>query len=110
MTTVRVTTFGADLSTEQKSRVADRITGAFAAVEVGDDNELIRSGFSVLFESLGGDDLWVGGKQATQLSIISNTTLTPAMNLYRRLGFSEVPLPSDQEYARGDIAFELMLS
>ena len=67
MTTVRVTTFGTDLTTEKKSRVAERITGAFAAVEVGADNELIRAGFSVLFESLGADDLWVGGKQATEI-------------------------------------------
>lgn len=50
------------------------------------------------------------GLGATQLFIISNTILEPAIHLYRRLGFLEVPLPSEQEYDRGNIALELDLS
>ena len=46
---------------------------------------------------------------ATQLFIISNTVLEPAIRLYRQLGFIEVPLPADQGYARGNIALELNL-
>ena len=47
---------------------------------------------------------------ARQLFIISNTILGPAIHLYRKLGFLEVPLPSDQKYERGNIALELELS
>lgn len=47
---------------------------------------------------------------ARQLFIISNTVLEPAIHLYRRLGFAEVPLPPDREYARGNIALELDLA
>ncbi len=47
---------------------------------------------------------------ARQLFIISNTVLEPAIHLYRQLGFDEVPLPPDQDYARGNIALELSLA
>lgn len=46
---------------------------------------------------------------ARQLFIISNTVLKPAIHLYRQLGFVDVPLPAEQEYARGNIALELRL-
>ena len=46
---------------------------------------------------------------AKHLYIISNTVLEPAIHLYRELGFVEVPLPAEQEYARGNIALELRL-
>ncbi len=46
---------------------------------------------------------------AKQLFIISNTVLEPAIHLYRQLGFVEVPLPAEQEYDRGNIAFELAI-
>ena len=47
---------------------------------------------------------------ARELFILSNTILEPAIHLYRQLGFSEVPPPADQEYARCNIALELPLS
>ena len=43
-----------------------------------------------------------------KLTMISNTTLRPAMHLYRDVGFREVPLESNA-YARGNIALELPL-
>lgn len=46
---------------------------------------------------------------AKQLFIVSNTVLQPAIHLYRQLGFAQVPLPAEQEYARGNIALELSL-
>lgn len=45
---------------------------------------------------------------ARKLTIVSNTTLAPALHLYRSFGFHEVPLQND-DYARGDIALELIL-
>jgi GNAT superfamily N-acetyltransferase len=43
---------------------------------------------------------------ARRLEIISSTRLPPAIELYKKAGFVEVPLESDA-YARGNIALEL---
>ena len=45
---------------------------------------------------------------ARKLTIISNTVLDAAMQLYRGRGFREVPL-TDGTYARGNIAFEMTI-
>ena len=45
---------------------------------------------------------------AKRLEIISSTRLAPALHLYRKKGFVEVPLASDA-YARGNIALALQL-
>ena len=47
---------------------------------------------------------------AEQLFIISNTVLAPAIHLYRKLGFVEVPMSAQEEYARGNIELELDLT
>lgn len=45
---------------------------------------------------------------ASKVFLLSNRRLTPALNLYRRLGFEEVPMePSN--YKRADIKMELLL-
>ena len=46
---------------------------------------------------------------AKRLEIISSTRLAPAIHLYKKKGFVEVPLASDA-YARGNIALELELT
>ena len=75
MTMVRVTTVGVDLTTDQKASIADGVTGAFAAVEVGNDSDLIRKGFTVLFESLASDDMWLGANAAATLSPANRAAL-----------------------------------
>lgn len=45
---------------------------------------------------------------AKSVVLYSNTGLTPAISLYRKLGFIEVPLASS-EYKRSDIKMELCL-
>lgn len=45
---------------------------------------------------------------ATQVSLLSNTALVPAIALYRALGFVEVPLP-ETDYARANIHMVLEL-
>lgn len=47
---------------------------------------------------------------AEQLFIISNTVLAPAISLYCKLGFVEVPMSTQKEYARGNIELELNLT
>jgi ribosomal protein S18 acetylase RimI-like enzyme len=43
---------------------------------------------------------------AGRMVIVSNTRLTPAIRLYRKHGFVEVPLAPGQRYARADIQME----
>lgn len=45
---------------------------------------------------------------AARVELLSNTVLAPALALYRKLGFREVPLPHS-EYARANIKMELEL-
>jgi GNAT superfamily N-acetyltransferase len=43
-----------------------------------------------------------------KVELLSNTKLHPAINLYRKLGFVEVPLPLT-DYERADIKMEIVL-
>jgi ribosomal protein S18 acetylase RimI-like enzyme len=43
---------------------------------------------------------------ASRVVIVSNTVLTPALRLYRKHGFVEVPLESDGRYQRANIRLE----
>ena len=44
------------------------------------------------------------------LILYSNRKLVPAINLYSKLGFKEIPLETDVNYERADIKMELSLS
>lgn len=46
---------------------------------------------------------------ARTLMLVSNTSLGPAIRLYRKCGFREVPMQAGVEYARADIRMELDL-
>jgi ribosomal protein S18 acetylase RimI-like enzyme len=43
---------------------------------------------------------------ASKVSIVSNTVLEPAIRLYRKHGFTEVPLQADRRYQRANIRLE----
>jgi ribosomal protein S18 acetylase RimI-like enzyme len=43
---------------------------------------------------------------ARRITIVSNTVLAPALRLYRKHGFVEVPLESDERYQRANIRME----
>ena len=47
-------------------------------------------------------------KKARKIILYSNTKLTPAISLYRKLGFAEVPV--DGPYKRCDIKMEIVFS
>lgn len=47
-------------------------------------------------------------KKASKIILYSNTKLVPAITLYRKLGFREIPV--DGPYQRSDIKMELVLS
>ena len=46
---------------------------------------------------------------AHKLILYSNTGLLPALSLYRKLGFVEVPLEPNNDYIRSDIKMELLI-
>jgi GNAT superfamily N-acetyltransferase len=46
---------------------------------------------------------------ARRLMLVSNTRLGPALTLYRKHGFRDVPLDPANGYSRADIQLELML-
>jgi GNAT superfamily N-acetyltransferase len=50
------------------------------------------------------------GAGARRLMLVSNTKLAPAIRLYRKHGFVEVPIEEQHGYARVDIQLELDLS
>ncbi len=53
---------------------------------------------------------WVRDRGGSRLTLTSNRRLAPALSLYAKHGFREVPLePGDSEYARVDIRMELGL-
>lgn len=52
---------------------------------------------------------WAADHGAERLFIITNRRLKPAIHIYEKHGFREIQL-EDYEYARGDIAFECLLS
>ncbi len=49
------------------------------------------------------------GAGATRLMLVSNTRLAPALKLYRKHGFRDVPLDPANGYSRADIQLELAL-
>jgi putative acetyltransferase len=49
------------------------------------------------------------GTGARRLMLVSNTRLAPALTLYRKHGFRDVPLDPANGYSRADIQLELQL-
>jgi putative acetyltransferase len=49
---------------------------------------------------------WARDAGGRRVVIVSNTRLAPAIRLYRKHGFVQVPLAPDERYARADIRLE----
>ena len=97
--------------------ISDKIVGTVALIAVGDDSfELAK--MAVTRKSRGlkiGDELMsacieyaekIGKKR---IFLLSNTKLLPALNLYKKFGFKEIPLDPKTPYQRTDIQMELIL-
>lgn len=52
---------------------------------------------------------FAGRTGAKRLFLDSNTKLTPAITLYNKVGFKEIPVPKDTPYERCNIRMELHL-
>ena len=46
---------------------------------------------------------------AHKVSLLSHHSLAPALSLYRSVGFVDVDVPTDNAYARADVAMEIRL-
>jgi len=99
------------------ARIKDEVVGTVALVNVDEDTfELAKMGvtpryrgFSIgttLMEACVNYAREVGKKR---LFLDSNRKLIPAINLYKRSGFKEIPVEEDTPYARSDIRMELIL-
>ena len=50
---------------------------------------------------------FAGQQGIPYLYLDSNTVLTPAITLYKKVGFKEIPVPEDTPYERCNIRMEL---
>lgn len=75
--------------------------------KLGSDKNRVHKGCgSAVFEAA---MQWAIHRGAKRLFILSNSKLKPAIHIYKKFGFREIKL-NDYEYARGDIAFELLIN
>ena len=52
---------------------------------------------------------FAGEHNYSRLFLDSNTVLEPAIRLYRKVGFKEIPVPEDSPYERCNIRMELKI-
>ncbi len=97
--------------------VGGEIAGAAALLNTGPESfELAKMAVSQRYRGMNiGDQLMqacidfakAAGKR--RIFLLSNTKLVPALRLYRKHGFTEIPLDGSTPYRRTDIAMELDL-
>ncbi len=99
------------------ARVGDKIVGTVALMNRGDEGyELAKMAVTEEFKGFRiGQKLmyacidYAGRMGVKRLFLDSNRKQVPAITLYRKVGFKEIPVPTDSPYERCDIRMELML-
>ncbi|MGB5317357.1 MAG: GNAT family N-acetyltransferase [Robiginitalea sp.] len=97
--------------------VGGQVAGTVALIYRGDEGfELSKMAVTKEFQGLRiGQKLmyacihFAGQQSFRRLFLDSNTILTPAINLYRKVGFREIPVPGSTPYARCNIRMELLV-
>ena len=100
------------------SKKHDRVIGTCALIRLDDDSaELAKMAVSEEARGmqvgllLGEAVVRLAREKGFRLLILeSNRQLTPAISLYRKLGFVENPFPHPSDYTRADIFMELALT
>jgi ribosomal protein S18 acetylase RimI-like enzyme len=95
----------------------DQVQGACAVIRhSANECEIAKMAVAPAARGLGFGDLLMEASiafarriGAERISIVSNTVLEPALKLYRKYGFHEVPLARDPRYRRANIRLELTL-
>ena len=72
---------------------------------VTEDYKGMRIGQKLMYASID----YAGQHNVKRLFLDSNTSLTPAIRLYQKVGFKEIPVPEDSPYDRCNIRMELFL-
>lgn len=93
------------------------VAGTVALINRGKEGyELSKMGVTEQFQGLRiGQKLmyacihFAGQKGITRLFLDSNTVLKPAINLYNKVGFREIPVSEDTPYERCNIRMELKI-
>jgi len=93
------------------------VAGTVAMIKQGDDvYELSKMGVTPIYKGKGiGKALmdtainYAREQGSSKVYLESNTSLHPALTLYRQMGFKEVPLDPDTPYERCDIRMDLLL-
>jgi GNAT superfamily N-acetyltransferase len=97
--------------------VGDDPVGTVALIKRGEgDYELSKMGVTPKYQGLRiGQKLmyyainFAGEQNFRRLFLDSNTILEPAIRLYRKVGFREIPVPEDSPYERCNIRMELKI-
>ena len=94
--------------------VEGKIAGTFALIKI--DNDMYELSKMAVDEAFQGNKIGnrmlefcineVKNLHATKLILYSNTKLQPAIHLYRKYGFKEIPL-GNSEYQRSNIKMEI---
>ena len=98
------------------AKLGEAIIGTCALIKVSDTSyELAKMGVSPQYQGLGAGKKLVSkvidearNLGCTYLFLESNQRLTPALNIYKSLGFVEVPI-GETPYARADFKAEMYL-
>jgi len=72
---------------------------------VTEDYQGMRIGQKLMYACID----YAGRQGFSRLFLDSNTKLTPAIKLYSKVGFKEIPVPEDSPYERCNIRMELYL-
>ncbi|MCG8574091.1 MAG: GNAT family N-acetyltransferase [Flavobacteriales bacterium] len=99
------------------ARVNDKIVGTVALINREEEGyELSKMAVTEEFKGLRiGQKLmyacldYAGQAGINRVFLDSNRKLTPALRLYEKVGFKEIPVPTDTPYERCDIRMELYL-
>jgi len=99
------------------AHVDNEATGTVALINRGQDGyELSKMAVTEKFQGLRiGKKLMYAAIYKTitlgsnRIFLDSNTILEPAINLYNKVGFREIPVPDDSPYARCNIRMEIKL-
>lgn len=98
--------------------ISEEVVGTVALINEGNNEfELAKMAVTAKYQGLKiGDKLMTAcldhakKVKAKRLFLLSNRKLIPALNLYKKFGFREIPLDPNNLYKRTDIQMELILS
>ena len=77
-----------------------------AKMAVSDTYQGLQIGQKLLTEALN----WCKKNKVSRVMLESNRKLKPALHLYKKVGFNEVPIDPNSPYERADIKMELLLA